>query len=142
MENRNLIPELKRLGIAASHSSALDEDSVRLALEKLGPKTRHAGGESGGDAGAAGHDVKRTHRPAAGHEGGAAHAAPHEEPAKPRRNGFSSRRSGRRDGRAGDGHRDRSCCSCRCSCGPLRLSRPRCAGRIGSCWCGRLLQWS
>lgn len=41
MENRDLIPELKRLGIAvASHSSALDEDTVQKALEKLGPKHR------------------------------------------------------------------------------------------------------
>ena len=37
MENRELIPELKRLGIpVASHSSALDEDSVRIVMEKVG----------------------------------------------------------------------------------------------------------
>jgi len=41
MENKELIPELKRLGIAvASHSSALDEDSVKKALDKLMPKTK------------------------------------------------------------------------------------------------------
>ncbi len=39
MENRDLIPELKRLGIAvASHSSALEDDAVQKALEKLGHK--------------------------------------------------------------------------------------------------------
>ncbi|MGQ0811978.1 MAG: translation initiation factor IF-2 [Nitrospiraceae bacterium] len=39
MENRDLIPELKRMGVAvASHSSALDEAVVQKALEKLGVK--------------------------------------------------------------------------------------------------------
>ncbi|MBI3603674.1 MAG: translation initiation factor IF-2 [Nitrospirae bacterium] len=38
MENRDLIPELKRLGIAvASHSSALDEEAVQKARHKLAP---------------------------------------------------------------------------------------------------------
>jgi translation initiation factor IF-2 len=38
MENRDLIPELKRLGIAvASHSSTLDEEAVQKALSKLAP---------------------------------------------------------------------------------------------------------
>jgi translation initiation factor IF-2 len=38
MENRDLIPELKRLGInVASHSSALDEETVRRVLEILMP---------------------------------------------------------------------------------------------------------
>ena len=37
MENKDLIPELKKMGASvASHSSALDEDTVRKALEKLG----------------------------------------------------------------------------------------------------------
>lgn len=41
MENRELIPELKRMGIAvASHSSALDEEAVHKALEHLGPKVK------------------------------------------------------------------------------------------------------
>ncbi|MBM4132762.1 MAG: translation initiation factor IF-2 [Nitrospira sp.] len=39
MQNKELIPELKRLGIAvASHSSALEEDAVQKALDKLAPK--------------------------------------------------------------------------------------------------------
>jgi len=43
MENRDLIPELKRLGISvASHSSALEPDAVQKALEKLGPKHKTA----------------------------------------------------------------------------------------------------
>jgi translation initiation factor IF-2 len=53
MENRDLIPELKRLGIAvASHSSALEDDAVQKALEKLGAKHKTSSktvkdGESG-----------------------------------------------------------------------------------------------
>jgi len=43
MENKELIPELKRLGIAvASHSSALEDDAVQKVLEKLGPKAKAA----------------------------------------------------------------------------------------------------
>ena len=39
MENRALIPELKRLGISvASHSSALDDAAVQKALDHLTPK--------------------------------------------------------------------------------------------------------
>ena len=39
MENRDLIPELKRLGITvASHSSALEPEAVQKALEKLASK--------------------------------------------------------------------------------------------------------
>ncbi|HEY6262458.1 MAG TPA: translation initiation factor IF-2 N-terminal domain-containing protein, partial [Nitrospiraceae bacterium] len=44
MENRDLIPELKRMGITvASHSSALDDDVVQKVLEKLGPKLKAHG---------------------------------------------------------------------------------------------------
>ena len=43
MENRDLIPELKRLGITvASHSSALEPDAVQKALDKLAPKHKAA----------------------------------------------------------------------------------------------------
>ncbi|MGH7167164.1 MAG: translation initiation factor IF-2 N-terminal domain-containing protein, partial [Nitrospiraceae bacterium] len=43
MENRDLIPELKRLGIAvSSHSSALDDAAVQKVLQKLTPKTKPA----------------------------------------------------------------------------------------------------
>ena len=80
MENRELIPELKRLGIpVASHSSALDDDSVRVVLEKLSSKAR------GGEAVSGGHEAKRMVRsskePGASHERG--HAAAHEESPKP-----------------------------------------------------------
>ncbi|MBM4124963.1 MAG: translation initiation factor IF-2, partial [Nitrospira sp.] len=59
MENRDLIPELKRLGIAvASHSSALDEEAVQKALHKLmpgkakpAPKTTAKGDEDKKDGG-------------------------------------------------------------------------------------------
>jgi len=74
MENRELIPELKRLGIpVASHSSALDDDSVRVAIEKLSSKAR------AGEA-SAGHEGKKVGR---AKEHGVAHALVHEEPPKP-----------------------------------------------------------
>jgi translation initiation factor IF-2 len=64
MENRDLIPELKRMGIAvASHSSALDEESVQKALAKLGPKSKTSAkpsdqvAESGLDRGQRGKDT-------------------------------------------------------------------------------------
>jgi len=76
MENRDLIPELKRLGIAvASHSSTLEESAVQKALEKLGSKqktsvkvvSKGAVGETG------------THHPA-GAKSTVAQAAAAEEP--------------------------------------------------------------
>ena len=78
MENRDLIPELKRLGITvASHSSALEADAVQKVLEKLGPKhksmmkgTPDAGRmERHKDAEGAGHHP-------AGAKGAGSHAAP------------------------------------------------------------------
>jgi translation initiation factor IF-2 len=51
MENRDLIPELKRMGITvASHSSVLDDDVVQKVLEKLGPKLKATGREVEADA--------------------------------------------------------------------------------------------
>ncbi|NWF73152.1 MAG: translation initiation factor IF-2 [Nitrospirae bacterium] len=51
MENRDLIPELKRMGITvASHSSALDDDVVQKVLEKLGPKLKAHGKTAGATA--------------------------------------------------------------------------------------------
>ncbi len=41
MENRELIPELKRMGITvASHSSALDDETAQRVIEKLMPKDK------------------------------------------------------------------------------------------------------
>jgi translation initiation factor IF-2 len=80
MENRELIPELKRLGIpVASHSSALDEDSVRIVLEKVGSKARSGEPASGG------HDVKKGLRSSkeSGSSHERAHGVTHEEPQKP-----------------------------------------------------------
>jgi translation initiation factor IF-2 len=54
MENRDLIPKLKQMGIAvASHSSALDEAAVQKALDKLSPKAKatHEGGTEREQAG-------------------------------------------------------------------------------------------
>ena len=46
MENRELIPELKRMGITvASHSSALDEATVERVLAQLSPKARTGAGD-------------------------------------------------------------------------------------------------
>src|SRR5262245_28812312 len=51
MENRDLIPELKRMGITvASHSSVLDDDVVQRVLEKLGPKLKGHGKSTGREA--------------------------------------------------------------------------------------------
>jgi translation initiation factor IF-2 len=60
MENRDLIPELKRMGVTvASHSSALDDDVVQKVLEKLGPKLKAHGKTTGTTAEA---DVGRSER--------------------------------------------------------------------------------
>ena len=79
MENRELIPELKRLGIpVASHSSALDDDSVRIAMEKIGSKARS-------ETLSGSRDVKKGLR-SSKESGGSqerAHAVTHEEPPKP-----------------------------------------------------------
>jgi translation initiation factor IF-2 len=87
MENRDLIPELKRLGIAvASHSSALEDDAVQKVLEKLGPGQKTAAkavtkaGES--DAGRVDRHKESeagAHHPA-GARGAGAHPVATEEP--------------------------------------------------------------
>src|SRR5262245_395930 len=84
MDNRDLIPELKRMGIAvASHSSALEEESVQKALAKLGPKSK-ATVKASGHVPEPGHD--RTQRGKdTGHGtivkgGGGRVASPVEEP--------------------------------------------------------------
>jgi translation initiation factor IF-2 len=79
MENRDLIPELKRLGIAvASHSSALEPEAVQKALEKLGSKQKTAAKSE-----TAGRSDK--HPDGAGHSGAAKGASLHApvEEAKP-----------------------------------------------------------
>ena len=82
MENRDLLPELKRMGITvASHSSALDDDVVRKVLEKLGPKLKAHGKATGRVAEA---DASRGERSkvgmasdhAAGAKAGSAQAVP------------------------------------------------------------------
>ena len=79
MENRDLIPELKRMGVTvASHSSALDDDVVQKVLEKLGPKLK-AQGKTPGRTADADTDVGRGERSKAG----LSQAAPvPEEPSK------------------------------------------------------------
>ncbi len=82
MENRDLIPELKRLGITvASHSSALEEDAVQKVLEKLGPKHKASvkASEAVGGRGERSKDAGAPHAPAA-KPASAQMAAPAEEP--------------------------------------------------------------
>ena len=78
MENRDLIPELKRMGITvASHSSVLDDDVVQKVLEKLGPKLKATGREAEADAGRGERrkvGIASDH--AAGAKAGSAQAAP------------------------------------------------------------------
>jgi translation initiation factor IF-2 len=63
MENRDLIPELKRMGIAvASHSSTLDEETARRVIEKLTPKGKISV-KSGAKTGESGDQIEsRTER--------------------------------------------------------------------------------
>ena len=50
MENRVLIPELKKMGVSVtSHSSALDDGIVQKVLEKLAPQSKGQGPGSEGD---------------------------------------------------------------------------------------------
>ena len=85
MENRDLIPELKRMGITvASHSSVLDDDVVQKVLEKLGPKLKATGRAAETDAGRGERSkVGTTSDHASGAKAGSSQAAPVvEEPAK------------------------------------------------------------
>jgi translation initiation factor IF-2 len=73
MENRDLIPELKRLGITvASHSSALEPEAVQKALEKLASKhkasVKGAGRTGESDAGRQ-KEADGAHPPAGGKAG-------------------------------------------------------------------------
>jgi len=53
MENRVLIPELKKMGAAvSSHSSRLDDEIVQRVLDKLGSKSKGQGTEIEGELGA------------------------------------------------------------------------------------------
>jgi translation initiation factor IF-2 len=76
MENRDLIPELKRMGITvASHSSVLDDDVVQKILEKLGPKLKASGKDA--DAGRGERSkVSLASDHAAGARAGSSHAVP------------------------------------------------------------------
>jgi translation initiation factor IF-2 len=84
MENRDLIPELKRMGITvASHSSVLDDDVVRKVLEKLGPKLKGTGRATEADAGRGERSrVGMASDHAAGVKAGSAQATPAEESSK------------------------------------------------------------
>ncbi|MBU6432356.1 MAG: translation initiation factor IF-2 N-terminal domain-containing protein, partial [Nitrospirae bacterium] len=88
MENRDLIPELKRMGITvASHSSALDDDVVQKALAKLGPKLKTPAKATGrAEEADAGRGERSKVGLASGHatgaKAGSAQAVPAEESSK------------------------------------------------------------
>jgi translation initiation factor IF-2 len=72
IENRDLLPELKKMGVTvASHSSALDASIVQKVLEKLAPKNKGAAEAEVG--------VRSSHAA----KSGLAKAQPIDEPAKP-----------------------------------------------------------
>ncbi len=84
MENRDLIPELKRMGLTvASHSSVLDDDVVQKVLEKLGPKLKAPGRAAEADAGRGERSkVGTASDHVAGAKAGSAQTAQAEEPSK------------------------------------------------------------
>ena len=84
MENRDLIPELKRMGITvASHSSVLDDDVVQKVLEKLGPKLKATGRAAEAESVRGERSkVGLASDHAAGVKAGSAQAAPAEESSK------------------------------------------------------------
>lgn len=87
MENKDLIPELKKMGVpVASHSSALDDDTVQKALDKLSPKAKGAvkasGKASGDDVVGKIRDTEVKHEGGHGAKASTSKAAPVEEPAK------------------------------------------------------------
>jgi translation initiation factor IF-2 len=106
MENRDLIPELKRMGIAvASHSSALEEESVQKVLAKLGPKSKTSAKPSGHVA-ESGHDRTQRgkdtgHGPTAKTGGG--HVAPAAEEPKPDKRRILIKRKKAEEGVAEEG---------------------------------------
>ncbi|UVT15711.1 MAG: translation initiation factor IF-2 [Nitrospira sp.] len=78
MENRVLIPELKKIGVSVtSHSSTLDDDIVQKVLDKLAPKSKGQGTGTEGEAGA------RSVHDAAHGKAVTARSQPAEEPPKP-----------------------------------------------------------
>ncbi len=87
MGNRDLIPELKRMGITvASHSTALDDAAVQRAIEKFMPKAKLGGEESAKrDKKDAGPQKARVAREAKAREDGGSKAQTVmvEEPPKP-----------------------------------------------------------
>ena len=94
MENRDLIPELKRMGITVvSHSSALDDDVVQKVLEKLGPKLKAHGKTTGRAAEAdAGRGERSKVGMASDHGGGAKAGSAQAAPAAEESSRFDKRR--------------------------------------------------
>lgn len=78
MENRVLIPELKKIGVSVtSHSSTLDDDIVQKVLDKLAPKLKGQGTGAEGESGV------RSIQDAAHGKAVTARSQPAEEPPKP-----------------------------------------------------------
>jgi translation initiation factor IF-2 len=78
MENRVLIPELKKMGVSVtSHSSALDDEIVQKVLEKLAPQAKGQGAGSDGEA------PSKSIHPTGQGKALTSKSQPIEEPAKP-----------------------------------------------------------
>src|SRR6187549_1277490 len=78
MENRVLIPELKKMGASvSSHSSTLDDEIVQKVLDKLGSKSKGQGAGIEGELGA------KSAEPASHGKAMAARSHVVEEPPKP-----------------------------------------------------------
>src|SRR5919109_1280684 len=79
MENRDLIPELKRLGISvASHSSTLEPDAVHKALEKLGARQKSSVKSADAGRGDRHRDAEVSSHHPAGAKGAGSHATTEE----------------------------------------------------------------
>jgi translation initiation factor IF-2 len=79
MENRVLIPELKKMGASvSSHSSTLDDEIVQKVLDKLGSKSKSQGTGIEGEPGA-----KSAEQPSHGKTMAAVRSQVLEEPPKP-----------------------------------------------------------
>ncbi|HXX74862.1 MAG TPA: translation initiation factor IF-2 [Nitrospiraceae bacterium] len=106
MENRDLIPELKRMGIpVASHSSALEEETVHKVLAKLGHKSKTSVKTSGHVAEAG--DVRAERGKDTGHgtiaKAGGGHVAPAAEESKPDKRRILIKRKKVEEGAAEEG---------------------------------------
>jgi len=104
MENRDLIPELKRMGIAVvSHSSALEEEAVQKVLAKLGHKSKPLAKPSGHVAESGDDRAERGKEAGHGAKAGGGHGAPTVEEPKPDKRRILIKRKKADEGAAEEG---------------------------------------